>query len=130
MELPDAVRAMIQQAESKSLATISSEYPHVVPVSTVKVIDNKILLVNYFLGTTLKNIQANPRVSLACWKGLEGYQIKATVEYVTEGDYVTMIKEWVAEILPTRTVKGVLILTPVEIYDVTATAVLPGARIA
>jgi predicted pyridoxine 5'-phosphate oxidase superfamily flavin-nucleotide-binding protein len=129
MELPNKIIDVLEQAEGKALATVVSNSAHVVPVSTLKVVDDKILLVNYFMGKTLENIKSNPKVSLACWKDLEGYQLKADVEYVTEGEIFDSIQAWVAEILPERVVKGVLILTPYEVYDISATIERPGEKI-
>lgn len=127
--LPPNVVDIITNAEGKALATYVPDCLHVVPVSTVKVKDDKILLVNYFMGQTLSNLQANPQVSLACWRGLSGYQIKGEVAYVTSGEVFDEIKNWVAEILPDRVVKGVLIITPKAVYDVSATIEKPGQKI-
>lgn len=129
MEFTTKIIDVIENAEGKALATHVPDCLHVVPVSTVKVKNNQILLVNYFMGKTLKNIQENPGVSLACWRGLEGYQIKGTVQYVTEGDIFDSMKAMVYEMLPDRVVKGVLILTPAEVYDVSATIDRPGEKI-
>ncbi len=129
MNIPENIVDCILNAEGKALGTSLSGVINVVPVSTVKVVDDKILLVNYFLNKTLKNIQENPSVSFTCWRGLEGYQIKASVEHITEGDLFEDIKKWVGEILPDRTVRGVLVLTPTEMFDVTATIEVPGVKI-
>ena len=120
---------MILHAESKALGTMASGVINVVPVSTITIIDDEIILVDYFMRKTIANLKENPRVSLACWKGLEGYQIKALVRYKTEGDIFSQITDWITEILPERVVKGVLILTPEEIYDISAGIANPGERI-
>lgn len=129
MKLTEQMIDIIENAEGKALATAVPGCLHVVPVSTVKVDDDKIILVNYFMGKTLENIHSNPDVSLACWRGLDGFQIKANVEYLTDGDDVDTIKSWVAEILPDRTVQGILVLTPYEVYDVSATIDRPGVKV-
>jgi predicted pyridoxine 5'-phosphate oxidase superfamily flavin-nucleotide-binding protein len=100
-----------------------------VPVSKIKVTDNKIWLVNYFMGKTIENIRQNPSVSLACWQGLEGYQIKGEVEYLTEGEIFSAMVEEAATEYPDRTVQGVLVLTAKELFDVSATADRPGEKI-
>ncbi len=100
-----------------------------VPVSTIKNLDEKIILVNYFMGKTLNNIKENPEVALVCWKGLEGIQIKGVTEYVEKGDLYTSIKEWVKQILPDRVVKGILVLTPHELYDISVTSSQPGQKL-
>ena len=129
MELTNEIKDMILNAEGKALATLKDGEPHVVPVSTVKIEGDKILLVNYFMGQTLKNALANPKVSLTAWRGLEGFQIKAEVEYITDGELFEATKEWVAIDLPERVVLGVLMLTPTEVYDVSATIDEPGKKI-
>ncbi|MCA9360683.1 pyridoxamine 5'-phosphate oxidase family protein [Candidatus Nomurabacteria bacterium] len=129
MELTEKIVDIIENADGKALATMVPGCLHVVPVSTVKVVNNQILLVNYFMTKTLENILENPKVSLAAWRGLAGYQIKGVVEYVTEGETFDLIVEMVADTLPDRVVKGVLVLTPEEVYDVTATKERPGERI-
>lgn len=107
-------------ADGKALATLYKDSVNVVPVSSIKIVNDKIWLINYFMDKTLRNIIRNPHVSLACWKGLEGYQIQADVAYLIDGDAFTEAKQWVAKILPERIVKGLLILEPTEIFDVSA----------
>lgn len=120
---------VLLQADGKALATSFEDIINVVPVSTVKIVDEKIWLINYFLGKTLHNINNNPNVAFTFWKGFEGYQIKGVVEHLTMGENFDKALKWVAEILPDRTVKGLLILTPLEIFNVSANANHAGKKI-
>ncbi len=129
MNIPTSIIETILNSEAKALATLGDTI-NVVPVSTIKVLDNQIILVNYFMGKTLENIQKNPKVAFTCWKGLAGCQIKATAKHVTEGPLLEDIKIWVKEILPDRIVRGLIVLEPEEVYDISATAEVPGVRIA
>lgn len=129
MKLPQKVAEILLKADGKALATSYKDNINVVPVSSIKIVDDKIWLINYFMGKTLQNIIQNPCASLACWKGLEGYQIKASVTYVTDGGDFAKAKEWIAGILPERVVKGLLILEPTEIFDVSASKERAGARL-
>ncbi len=130
MKLSNTCEALVLQAEGKALATYGKESGiNVVPVSSVKVVDGEIVLVNYFFGQTLSNIEENPVVSLACWKGLEGYQIKALARYETEGERFEEIKTWIKEILPERVVKGIVVLTPTAVFDVSANATRAGKEV-
>lgn len=129
MKLSKNVTEMILNSESKALATSNPEGVNVAPVSTVKVINNQIILVNYFMRKTLENIQRNSHVALACWKGLEGYQIKGTAEHLNSGELFDSISVWVKEILPERTVRGILVLTPEEIFDVSASNDRAGVKV-
>lgn len=130
MKLQPNIADFILSADSKALATNGPAGLNVAPVSTVKIHDGKILLVNYFMNKTLTNLLENPDVSLACWSGLVGYQIKATADYLTEGEVFDSTKAWIAEILPDRTVKGVILLEPTVIFDLTAGAENSGAQLA
>jgi predicted pyridoxine 5'-phosphate oxidase superfamily flavin-nucleotide-binding protein len=129
MNLTEEMVDMLINAEGKALATYVPGCLHVVPVSTVRMENNKIILVNYFMGKTLENIQENPDVSLTYWRDLDGFQVKAHVRYLTEGVLFDDVVSWVAEILPERTVRGVLELTPYEVYDVSATIERPGSKV-
>lgn len=114
------IKDFVLSAESKALATYGSEGLNVVPVSVIKIIDENIILLDFFMGKTVKNIKENPNVSLTVWKGLEGYQFKCEVEYITEGDLFDSENAWSTQEFPERTLKGVLILKLKEIYSVSA----------
>jgi len=121
MELSQTITEMLLHADAKALGTVSSAgLVNVVPVSSMSIVDNKIVLVNYFMGKTLENILGNNQVALSCWKGLSGYQIKGTIDYQTGGTIFDGVKQNIAETLPDRVVLGVLILSPQEIYDISA----------
>jgi predicted pyridoxine 5'-phosphate oxidase superfamily flavin-nucleotide-binding protein len=68
----------------------------------------------------LVNITENPKVSLAFWKGLKGYRVTATAEQVTHGPLFDDVVAWIGETIPGRVVKGVLILTPEKLFDISA----------
>lgn len=118
MTLTPEIIETIVGSDNKALATMGKHGINVVPVSTIRVVENKILLMNYFLKKTLSNITENPHVALACWKGLTGYQIKGTVRYVDTGTQFQDAKDWVTKNVANRTLKGLLILTPKEVYEV------------
>ena len=121
MQITTEVQTTLLGAEGKALATYSqAEGVSVVPVSSVRVIDGKIVLVNYFFGQTVRNIDENPDVALTFWSGLKGYRIKAVAEHQTEGEVFDEVVGWIAETIPSRVVKGVLILTPKALYDISA----------
>lgn len=109
------------------VATCADNEPNVVPVGFKDVTDEGALLVgDVFLDTTLKNIaENNGRVAVSAYdaKTFEGYQIKGTAVYVTEGEVVDKFKA-MAEALfhGAATAKGALIITPDKVIVTT-----PGA---
>jgi len=113
----EAIQILLN-AEAKALATVYNNAINVVPVSSVKIVDNKIWLIDYFFDKTLSNIQQNNKVALTFWVGLRGYQIKANTTYMVEGIAFDTATKWIAKIHPNRIVKGLLILEIQEIYDI------------
>lgn len=112
------IEQFVLHADSKALATTGLHGVNVIPVSSVKIVDGKIWLVNYFMDKTIENIKADPRVSLVCWTDMAGYQIKGIVQYAEDGSAFEDAKAWIHDILPDRTVLGLLIITPTETFDI------------
>lgn len=108
------------------IATCSDNEPNVVPVAFKFVTDdNKLAIGDVFLDTTLKNINANKNVAISAYnaENLEGYQIKGTAEYLTDGSIVDTFKKMVEDMFKgAATAKGALIITPEKIIVTT-----PGA---
>ena len=99
------------------LATCADGEPNVVPVAFKDVTeDGKLVVGDVFLETTLKNIIANEgKIAISAYdtKSLEGYQIKGTAEYVTEGAIVAAFKTAVEGMFKgAATAIGALIITP------------------
>ena len=109
------------------LATCADGEPNVVPVAFKDVTaDGTLVVGDVFLETTLRNIQANGgKIAVSAYdaQNLEGYQIKGTAEYVTEGTVVDTFKAMVEEMFHgAATAKGALIITPSKVIVTT-----PGA---
>lgn len=63
------------------LATCSNNPPNVVPVAFKDITNNdKLVIGDVFLETTLKNLEGNPNIAISAYdaKSLVGYQIKGT----------------------------------------------------
>ncbi|MGM9605947.1 MAG: pyridoxamine 5'-phosphate oxidase family protein [Oscillospiraceae bacterium] len=110
------------------LATCADGEPNVVPVAFKSVTeDGKLVVGDVFLETTLKNIQANGgKIAISVYdpQNLEGYQIKGTAQYVTEGKIVDTFKAMVEQMFNgAATAKGALIITPEKVIVTT-----PGAE--
>ncbi len=115
------IENFILSSESKAIATCSKNNLNVVPVSSIKIVDGKIWLINYFMDKTLSNILNNPSVAFVCWRKMMGYQIKGVASYITSGKDFDEAVVWIKSILPERVVKGLIIITPEEIYDISPT---------
>lgn len=109
------------------LATCANGEPNVVPVAFKDVTeDGKLVVGDVFLETTLNNIKANGgKIAISAYdaKTLEGYQIKGTAEYLTEGELVNTFKAMVEKMFNgAATAKGALVITPSKVIVTT-----PGA---
>ena len=109
------------------LATCANGEPNVVPVAFKDVTeDGKLVVGDVFLETTLNNIKANGgKIAISVYdaQNLEGYQIKGTAEYVTEGEVVDTFKAMVEDMFKgAATAKGALIIAPSKVIVTT-----PGA---
>ena len=109
------------------LATCANGEPNVVPVAFKDVTeDGKLVVGDVFLETTLNNIKANNgKIAISVYdaKSLEGYQIKGTAEYLTEGELVNTFKAMVEKMFNGAvTAKGALVITPSRVIVTT-----PGA---
>ena len=109
------------------LAACMDGEPKVVPVAFKDVTpEGKLVVGDVFLDTTLKNIAANHgkiAVSIYDAQSLEGYQVKGTARYITEGAVVNTFKAMVEKMFNgAATAKGALIITPEKVIVTT-----PGA---
>ncbi len=107
------------------LATYSDE-PNAVPVAFKDVTeDGKLIVGDVFLETTLNNIKANGKIAVSACNPttMEGYQIKGTAEYITEGAIVDSYKKLVSDMFNgAATAKGALIITPKKVIVTTPNA--------
>jgi predicted pyridoxine 5'-phosphate oxidase superfamily flavin-nucleotide-binding protein len=70
------------------LSTASKDStPNVVPIGAFKFLDDETLLISdQYFGKTLANLKDNPKIALAWWGEMGGFQIKADVTIHTDGD--------------------------------------------
>ena len=104
------------------LGTYSNE-PNAVPVAFKDITaDGKLVVGDVFMDTTLKNVKLNGKIAVSASdaKTMEGYQIKGTAEYVTEGEVVDTFKKVVSDMFKgALTAKGALIITPEKVIVTT-----------
>ncbi|MGM9526444.1 MAG: pyridoxamine 5'-phosphate oxidase family protein [Peptococcaceae bacterium] len=110
------------------LATCANGEPNVVPVAFKDITeDGQLVVGDVFLEATLHNIQANSgKIAISVYDAqhLEGYQIKGTATYITEGNIVDTFKTMVETMFHgAATAKGALVITPEKVIVTT-----PGAE--
>ncbi|MDO9465285.1 MAG: pyridoxamine 5'-phosphate oxidase family protein [bacterium] len=116
-KLPEAVRKAIDKQDVFSVATCSSEgVPNVVYVSWLKVIDDETVLIsdNYF-SKTRSNILSNPKMAFVVSDKDKGsFQVKGSVERLTDGPMFEEMQEWVRDDLPRV---AAVVLHVAEVYN-------------
>jgi hypothetical protein len=100
-----------------ALATVDNENkPNVIAVAYVKVIEDKIVVTDNFMKTSVANILVNPNVSLAVWdKDWNGYKITGQATYYTGGKWKEIV-----ETLPENkdfSAKGAVVVSVESIKD-------------
>lgn len=121
MTLNENVKKLLKE-QMWYLATYSDE-PNSVPVAFKDITaDGKLVVGDVFMDTTLKNVKLNGKIAVSASdaKTMEGYQIKGTAEYITEGEVVDTFKKVVSDMFKgTLTAKGALIITPEKVIVTT-----------
>ena len=102
------------------IGTCSDGEPNVVPVAVKDITeDGKLIIGDVFLETTLRNLEENDgKIAVSAYdaKSFEGYQIKGTAKYITEGKIVDNFKTAVEKMFNgAATAKGALIITPSKV---------------
>ena len=105
------------------VATMNENEVNVVPMGFKTVTpDGKLLIGDIFMETTVNNVKANGKISIAACdpKTTEGYQVKGTAVYVTEGPVLDSMVEAAKKVFPNPVVvKGVVVITPEKVIVTT-----------
>lgn len=112
------ITELLLNAKAKALGTVGSNGLNVVPVSMTTVDGETIWLFDFFMDKTVKNLQQENSVVLTVWSDMKGVQIKGDVHYWTEGDIFERAVKFVHEANPTRVLKGLIVLAPKQIFDI------------
>jgi len=102
-QLPKMVKEAIAKQDVFPVATCNAEgTPNVVYIKCLKVIDDETLLIadNYF-HKTRENILGNPKLAFVVRHEEKGsFQIKGSIERLTEGPMFDEVQKWVPDRLP------------------------------
>lgn len=118
MRITPTVKTILETATAKALATTCPENINVVPVSMIRVNESDIWLFDFFMNKTVQNVRTSRICALTAWEGMQGIQIKGEITYLTEGDVFNESVAWVRTQNPDRTVKGLLVIQPTAIFDI------------
>ena len=91
------VQELFKKVKDVVFSTASLDgQPNTCIVGMKAVIDDEtVYLSDQFYKKTLANVQANPKVAIAFWEGIDAYQLYGTARYVNEGEEFEAQKAWV-----------------------------------
>lgn len=118
MHITPTVKTILETAPAKALATTCLENINVVPVSMIRVNESNIWLFDFFMNKTARNACTSATCALTAWEGMKGVQIKGEIAYITEGELFDESVNWVKTQNPDRIVKGLIIIEPTVIFDI------------
>ena len=106
-----------------TVATCAAGVPNAVPVGFKDVTeDGKLVVGDVFLETTMRNVLDNGKIAVSAYDAStsEGYQVKGTAAYVTEGPVVDTFKALAAKLFHGKmTAKGAIVITPEQVIVTT-----------
>jgi predicted pyridoxine 5'-phosphate oxidase superfamily flavin-nucleotide-binding protein len=130
MAITTTLKQVLETAEAKALATTGPAGLNVVPVSMIKINDDSIWLFDFFMEKTATNVEAESTVSLTAWTNMVGVQVKGTVKYLTAGEEFTAGVNWCQAQNPDLVVKGLLVMTPTEVFDISPSGAFKAEELA
>ncbi|MEA3504048.1 MAG: pyridoxamine 5'-phosphate oxidase family protein [Bacteroidota bacterium] len=130
--ISEKVKELFDKLPFMALSTVDSNgMPNTVVIGSKKIVDsNTVWTIDTFHNKTKENILNNGNVSIALWKGKEGYQIKGKAKYYSEGDVFEKGKNWILKYKPTKIVKGVIEIKITEVFSLSPNYNEAGKKIA
>ena len=95
--MPEQVQKLFKETPDVVFSTASPDaQPNACIVAMKAIIDDEtVYLSDQFFNKTLANLQANPKVAITFWEGVEAYVLYGTARYVNEGPEFEAQKAWV-----------------------------------
>jgi hypothetical protein len=119
--MPEKVIENIKAMKTVVVATANDAgVPNAVPVASILVSNPETILIgdNFFKKTAENAKKANCNVVVTSWVGREGYQVKGTGNYVTDGPEYEAIKQAIKAMNPNLPAKGCIVMKVAEVFDV------------
>jgi hypothetical protein len=119
--MPEKVMVNIKAMKTVVVATADDVgMPNAVPVASIAIKDPRTILIgdNFFKKTAENAKKPNCYVVVTSWVGTEGYQVKGTGNYVTEGPDYETIKQAIKASNPNLPAKGCIVMNVTDVYDV------------
>jgi predicted pyridoxine 5'-phosphate oxidase superfamily flavin-nucleotide-binding protein len=120
VKLPADVKEALANQQVTSFVTADKNgVPNVCLMGFVKVRDDEtIIMANVFWKKTEANLKENPKAAISAYMPpMKAYQIKGSVELVTDGPLMNEVADWVASKMANLKPKGAALFHVEEIYS-------------
>ena len=118
--LPDVVKTAIDKASSACVATADKNaITNVVYVSYLKYLDDEtIVIADNKFAKTRSNLDSNPKLAFVVLDAdtKKSYQVKGSVECLTDGEIYQSVVDWVHIKKPELTAKAAIYIQVEEVY--------------
>lgn len=83
-----------EKLESSTIAvsTINNNKPHTIFILYPKISENKIIITDNYMKTTIENIKNNTNICLAFFQGEKGWRINGKAKYYSSGKWLEFVK--------------------------------------
>lgn len=76
-----------------ALSTVNNSKPYIIFILYPKVVEDKIIITDNYMKTTVDNIKRNNNICLAFFEGERGWRINGKAEYHNSGKWLNFVKE-------------------------------------
>ncbi|MCK4328094.1 MAG: pyridoxamine 5'-phosphate oxidase family protein [Candidatus Diapherotrites archaeon] len=123
MKIPEEAKKLFDGQDIVAFGTADANgVPNVCAVFWKKVTgDDTILILDNFFKQTKQNLAENNKVCISFWNSSteEGYKLKGTATYYTEGPVFEQGKAWMQSKKPDRTPRGVVEVKIDQVFSIT-----------
>jgi predicted pyridoxine 5'-phosphate oxidase superfamily flavin-nucleotide-binding protein len=76
-----------------AVSSINKDKPHTIFILYPKIIDNKIIITDNYMKTTVENLKKNQNICLAFFEGEKGWRINGMAKYYDSGKWLEFVKK-------------------------------------
>ncbi len=99
-----------------ALSTINNNKPHTIFILYPKIVDEKIVITDNYMKTTIENIKNNENICLAFFESEKGWRINGKAKYYNSGKWFDFVRQ--ADENDGMPAKGAIVIETEEIKEI------------
>jgi uncharacterized pyridoxamine 5'-phosphate oxidase family protein len=76
-----------------AVSTVNENKPHIIFILYPKIVDNKVIITDNYMNTTIKNLKKNNNICIAFYESEKGWRISGKAEYHNSGKWLNFVKK-------------------------------------